>query len=188
LHLKSLILALSANTSSISAFEETMEEQIINPGSLTEIGTSSNPVSLIWYFLSFIIILLLAAWGIKWMAGKMGRIRGKHLKLVESLYLGPNRGLHLIRVGNRLFLIGLADRYIELLAEINDLETLVETEEEALTASQSPGHPVYKDFSHYLQRILRVKENNVGTNTGSRLENELKRFKDFRGKQGEKDG
>src|SRR5690554_7994279 len=118
LRLKSFILALSANTSTISAFEETMEDQI-SQGSLTEIGTSSNPVSLIWYFLSFIIILLLAAWGIKWMAGKMGRIRGKHLKLVESLYLGPNRGLHLIRVGNRLFLIGLADRYIELLAEIN---------------------------------------------------------------------
>ena len=182
--LKSFIFALTANNS-VTTFESAFEE---NPDLVqtTEIGLSNSGTNLIWYFLSFLLILLVAVWGIRLMAGKMGRIGGRHLKLMESLYLGPNRGVHLVRVANRVFLIGLADRYMELLAEISDPEVIAEAEKQSSAAKENDGFPFSKDFSFYLQRFLRTKENQPVGPGSSRLQDELTKFKGFRDK-GEED-
>jgi flagellar biogenesis protein FliO len=182
--LKSFIFAVAANNS-VATFESAFEENT-DVVQTTEIGLSNNGTNLIWYLLSFLLILFVAVWGIRWMAGKMGRIGGRHLKLMESLYLGPNRGVHLVRVANRVFLIGLADRYMELLAEINDPEVIAEAEEQASAAKERDGFPSYKDFSFYLQRVLRTKENQPDRSGSSRLQDELTKFKGFRDK-GEED-
>lgn len=102
------------------------------------------------------------------------------MKLMESLYLGPNRGVHMIRVANRVFLIGMADRHMELLAEITAPEVIAEAEREASAAQQKDGIPSYKDFSFYLQRILRMKNNKPDTSGSSRVQDELTKFKGFR--------
>lgn len=176
--LQSFALALAANNS-ITTFESAFEE---NPdiAQTAEIGLNNSGANLVWYLLSFLVVLFLVVLGIKWMAGKTGRIGGRHLKLMESLYLGPNRGVHMIRVANRVFLIGMADRYMELLAEITDPEVIAEAEREASAAKQKDGFPSYKDFSFYLQRILRIKTNKPDGSGSSRLQDELTKFKGFR--------
>ena len=69
---------------------------------------------------AFFGVLILAAWLTRWLAGKAGRMRGRYLKIVDSLSLGPNRGLYLILLVDRLFLVGTADRFVHLVAEVND--------------------------------------------------------------------
>lgn len=112
-------------------------------------------INYLLYILSFLSVLVLAAWGTRWLMGKMGRMGGRYLKLIDSIHLGPNRGIHLVRVANRLFLVGLSDRSLGLLAEISDSDLLGEiTREEKHTSKQLSG--VYKDFSYHLQRFMKT--------------------------------
>ncbi|HEY8344814.1 MAG TPA: flagellar biosynthetic protein FliO [Bacillota bacterium] len=176
--LQSFAFTLAANNS-LSTFESAFEE---NPdlARTPEIGLHNSSANLIWYLLSFLVVLSLVVLGIRWMAGKTGRIGGRYLKLMESLYLGPNRGIHLIRAANRVFLIGMADRHMELLAEITDPEVIAEAEREASADKEKDGFPSYKDFSFYLQRILRMKNKKPDPTGSSRLQDELTKFKGFR--------
>lgn len=104
----------------------------------------------ILYIVTFLVVLLAAAWLVRWLAGKAGKMRGRHIKVMDSTYLGPNRGLYLVLVAGRLFLIGLADRYIQLLAEIDNPAFL----EKVTKKGAGDSFPDHSGFSHYLQGFL----------------------------------
>lgn len=104
----------------------------------------------ILYIVVFLAVLLAAAWLVRWLAGKTGKMRGRYIKVIDSTYLGPNRGLYLVLVAGRLFLIGLADRNVQLLAEIDNPDFLdkVTKKGNEFPFQHNTG------FSHYLQRFL----------------------------------
>jgi|GEM_PF-589046 len=104
----------------------------------------------ILYIVAFLALLLVVAWLVRWLAGKTGKMRGRYIKVLDSTYLGPNRGLYLVLVAGRLFLIGLADRYVQLLAEIDEPGFLDKVTKKG---DESPFQH-NTGFSHYLQGFL----------------------------------
>ncbi|NLY88910.1 MAG: flagellar biosynthetic protein FliO [Firmicutes bacterium] len=107
--------------------------------------------------LAFFGVLLFAAWLTRWLAGKAGKMRGRYLSIVDSLSLGPNRGLYLILLVDRLFLVGTADRSVHLVAEINEPGLVDEVRK------KGEGSPFQhnKGFFQYLQRAIAPGEGRV---------------------------
>jgi len=50
--------------------------------------------------------------------GKISKLPGKRIKIVETAHLGPRKAVHLLRIGNRWLLIGSTNENITRLAEL----------------------------------------------------------------------
>ena len=73
-------------------------------------------------------LVLLVVWGaivaMRWYSRRIDGPGGsaRHLQVLESRSLGPNRALHLIRLGGRAVLVGVTPERINALMEIDDAE------------------------------------------------------------------
>ncbi|NIA29551.1 MAG: flagellar biosynthetic protein FliO [Actinobacteria bacterium] len=78
--------------------------------------------------LIFVIVLLFAfVYGVKWLQNKTNLARNAFqiMSVVSSLSLGPKKGVYLIKVVNRLLVVGLTDGNISLLAELDKDEAQI---------------------------------------------------------------
>ncbi|NSW89873.1 MAG: flagellar biosynthetic protein FliO [Firmicutes bacterium] len=78
----------------------------------------------IFYVLGIVLIfssiLFLAYITTRYLASKAGKIaKGKYLNIIETVALGKDRYLHLIKVGNDFMLISSSGKGIELLSRVN---------------------------------------------------------------------
>lgn len=95
-------------------------------GSVTSFGVGD------WFGLMLRLALVVGViWGavyaMRWYTRRVGGERGgavRALDIVETRSLGPNRALHLVRLGGRAVLIGVTPERINALMEINDPEVL----------------------------------------------------------------
>ena len=73
-----------------------------------------------------LIVILLAVMAMRWYvrrtSGGGSGNNGRRLQVLETRALGPNRSLHLIRLGNRAVLLGVTPERINQLLEINEPE------------------------------------------------------------------
>jgi flagellar biogenesis protein FliO len=92
----------------------------------------------IWALFSLIIVVALSYWATRFFAGKLGISQAKHIKVAESLFLGPNRHLYLLLVHDKVLLIGSTDHGLNLLQEIEDPTFYAELEQVA-SSSQLPS-------------------------------------------------
>lgn len=80
----------------------------------------------IYYLLMFGLILAAAYYSSKFLSRKaMGKGSAKNMKLVESMPMGADKSLHLVKVGTQYFLIGSASKSLFMMSEI-DKEKLLE--------------------------------------------------------------
>jgi len=81
-----------------------------------------------------IALLYLALHGLKAWTGKQRphAATGATIHLVETIYLAPNRALHLVQVGGSMLLIGMTEQNISLLARLDD------EAQPAVSASHAP--------------------------------------------------
>jgi flagellar biogenesis protein FliO len=86
----------------------------------TEIGPEFSGGQWVWSLFSLIIVVILAFWATKFLAGKFGVSQGSHIKVAESLLLGPNRHLYLLLVNGKVLLVGSTEHGINLLKEFED--------------------------------------------------------------------
>jgi len=114
-------------------------------------GPDFNSGQWVWALFSLVIVVALAYWATKFLAGKFGVSGAKHLKVAESLFLGPNRHLYLLLVNQKVILIGSTEHGINLLQEIDDPEFYNELER---TAEKNQTLPVDK-FSGLIGPILK---------------------------------
>ncbi len=76
-------------------------------------------VQLIIYLVVFAVLgRLVLIWYSK---NRPGAVRGRHMVLVETLPLGPNRLLCLIRVNDRFLLLGISENSVNVLREFDEL-------------------------------------------------------------------
>ena len=131
--------------------------------------------NLLFVLLIFVAVIVLAAYGTKWVAGRFGGAQGRILRIAESVFLGPNRGLHLVLVGKKLLLIGQSEREMNLLAELDD-EELVAQAEKTITQRTMAGSSTFKQ---HLQKFLVKDEQNteVSVGTAERLLDQLSRVR-----------
>ncbi|NLW08355.1 MAG: flagellar biosynthetic protein FliO [Firmicutes bacterium] len=100
--------------------------------------------------IAFFGVLLCIAWLTRWLAGKAGKMRGRYLSIIDSLSLGPNRGLYLILLVDRLFLVGTAERSVNLVAEIDEPGLV----DEVLKKGEGSPFQHNRGFFQYLQRVI----------------------------------
>lgn len=85
------------------------------------------------FVLAFGLVLLAAALGSRWLAGRARGAQSPGLRLLGGLSLGGGRALCAVEVGRRVLVLGLGDRQVHLLA------TLTDPEEVSLLASSGAG-------------------------------------------------
>jgi len=71
----------------------------------------------VWAFFSLIVVVFLAYWATRMLAGKLGANQSPNIKVADSLCLGPNRHLYLLLVDNQVLLVGSTEHGINLLKE-----------------------------------------------------------------------
>jgi len=78
----------------------------------------------IWRVLaSVLVIIALGAAAfvvLRKLSPRIGIRRGRELALVETIYVGPKRAVHLLQVGNRRFLLGSQREGVSMLAEVTE--------------------------------------------------------------------
>lgn len=101
-----------------------------------------SDTSVIWQVFSIllnlglVLLLIFALASIlrRFKVGQAG-ISGKQLSLLETLYLSPKQKVHLVRAGEKVFLVGATDGHLALLSEV-DVEIPPEKTTDALAPAQ----------------------------------------------------
>ena len=102
-------------------------------------GPEFNSGQWIWALLSLVIVVVLAYWATRFLAGKFGVSQTGHLKVAESLFLGPNRHLYLLLVNGKVLLLGSTEHGLSLLKEFDDLQFYEELKKTAATNQVIPA-------------------------------------------------
>ena len=75
-------------------------------------------------FTVVLILLILAVYGIRWLQQRTrAGMSSQPLGIMGTLSLGPKKSIHLVRVMDRIILIGAADGSLSLLSELSKEET-----------------------------------------------------------------
>jgi flagellar biogenesis protein FliO len=95
-----------------------------------------------WFFalLSLVFVVFLAYWATRFLAGKYGNIPSRHIKVAESLCLGPNRHLYLLLVNNQVLLVGSSEHGLQLMKEYSDPVFFEEMLRASLQSQVSPAN------------------------------------------------
>lgn len=138
--------------------------------------------NLFFALLAFVAVMFLASYATRFIAGRFSGSQGRLLKIADSVILGPNRGLHLVLLGPKLYLIGQADQSMTLLGEVDDPDLL----EQAQKAFDARTSIPQGNFGQMLQRIMNKEgEAELSAGTAERLleqMNRMRRQKDRSGK------
>ncbi len=121
----SLILILAFTMISLSSSREdkaqTLQNQADSEQMPSQLNFAKAIVRTILALVFVIILLFLFVYGVKWLQNKTSQARNafQTMSVVSSLSLGPKRGVYLIKVVNRLLVVGMAEGNISLLAELD---------------------------------------------------------------------
>ena len=77
---------------------------------------------LMWKMLASVVVILALAVPLVWLsrrlAPRIGAHAGKRMSLLETMYVGPRKSVHLVQVGSRRYLVGCSADRITTLAEV----------------------------------------------------------------------
>jgi flagellar biosynthetic protein FliO len=92
---------------------------------VTDTGATGAIVKMIGALLLVILIAYGALWLMKRFMGRRygHRPGGGALEVIESTYVGPQKTISLVRVGNRAVLVGVTDQQVSTLTELSEEET-----------------------------------------------------------------
>lgn len=109
-----------------------------------------------WDFVRMILVLagvIGAIYGVFWLLkrGSRGKVQNSQLiRVLGSHGLPGNKGLHLVEIGNQVFLLGTGDETVRLIAEITDKESVDEVK--LLASQQESNRP--KSFGEALSGVF----------------------------------
>ena len=120
----------------------------------------------------FAAMLFLAYVTTRYIAGKAGSaMKGRYLSIVESLSIGPDKQLHIVKAGGQYILIASAGKSIEYLASLSMEEVIGEQ-----AAEINNGFDFKIFFDKYLQNFKKSSRAELKTNdseTKIKLEGEV---------------
>ncbi len=155
----------------------------------TEIGPEFSGGQWVWSLFSLIIIVVLAFWATRFLAGRFGLSQARHIKVAESLFLGPNRHLYLLLVNGKVLLVGSVEHGIGLLKEFDDDRFYNELLE---TAETSPKKPTGR-FAELITPVLNGLNSGATVDTGltnnkQRLQEGLEKIRSWKMRGRDRDG
>lgn len=113
--------------------------------------------------IAFGAILFLVVITTKFVGGKANKaMRGRYINIVETISLGIDKQLHLVRVGEQFLLIASSGKNVEFLSNVRLDDYKIEE------ASENNALFDFKDlFDKYLQNFNRKKVNESDIKTGN---------------------
>lgn len=112
---------------------------------------------LLWALFVTCLILALAYWFTRHVVGRMaggGLVRGRRINVLEQVPVGKDQRLLLVRLGERLYLLGAAPGGITNLGEVPQ-EVL---DQEADTPDSGPAVKLPENFAQALHRVLEQRK------------------------------
>lgn len=114
-------------------------------------AAQASPVLATLYVVAvFLAVAALAVYALRFLSRRWpGLGSTRHLRLIEQLYLGPNRMVCLVAVPGRVLVLGVAERSVELLTVLDDPETVA-----AMQARATDPGPAGESFASRLRQLL----------------------------------
>ncbi len=93
-----------------------------------------------------LVAILFAAWYVtKYTAGKMQKFtRGRYIEVIDQVFLGRDRGIVIVRVGGKVYLVGFTSNSMERIAEIPEDQLM-------LIQDERPSMEFKNIIKHYLK-------------------------------------
>jgi flagellar biogenesis protein FliO len=108
--------------------------------------------------ISLIVVVCLAYWTTRFLAGRYGKLPTRHIKVVESLCLGSNRQLYLLLVNNQALLVGSTEHGLALIKEYNEPGFCEELKQTATQAQTTTVGKLTKWLAPFLKKQGAVTE------------------------------
>lgn len=105
-------------------------------------NSGMNWLSTAAYMITLLIIFAVVLWAAysvsQWFGGRMNRLQAANgAAIVGAVSLGANRQVVMLKVGERILLLGVTDQQINLLQEVTDEEQVRQLLEQHRTAAQT---------------------------------------------------
>ena len=114
----------------------------------------NNPFEVMFFILGFGGILFLTYVTTRYLAGKSNKaMKGKHLSIVETISLGTDKRIHLVKAGEKHILIASTSKSIEFLTDLSI------GEEEASNNPADQGVQNVFDFKALFEKYMNVYKN-----------------------------
>lgn len=119
-----------------------------------------KPLQIILFLLGFGAILFLTYVTTRYIAGKTGRaLKGRNIQIIETVSLGLDKRIHLVKAGNRYILISSTSKHIGFLSEVGMDE---EEERKPEAAGQQNVFNFKELFDKYTSVYLKRNEKQAG--------------------------
>lgn len=126
-------------------------------------GTLQIVVNSIYIILIFSSILFIAYVSTKYIGKKAGRVmKGKYIKPVESMSLGIDKTIHLVKAGDKHILISSSGKNIQYLTAVE----ITEEEQEEITDNISNGFDFKSIFDKYTNNFINKKKQQHNSSEG----------------------
>lgn len=128
--------------------------------------------------LAFGSILFLAYITTRYIGTKTGKtMMGKHVNVVETISLGTDKRLHLIKAGEQYLLIASTSKSVELISEIRlDEAGEVEKSETAAFQNVFDFKSIFEKYAGVHKNIKGFGKNNAGSNESSNNASDVSRL------------
>lgn len=106
-------------------------------------GTGGFATQLVRTSVALIVVCVAAFWLVRYAAqrGLLGaQSRAKHLSVIDKIALDPRRSVHLVRVGNRVLVLGASDEGLRSLAELPAEELGLEPDRDVASARDAASN------------------------------------------------
>ena len=91
-------------------------------------SSSGGFIQFLTVFVLFIIVLVLCAFTTKFVAGyQKGKMKSGNIQVLETFKIANNKFIQIVRIGDKIFAIGIGKDSINMLGEINE-DSIVITE------------------------------------------------------------
>ncbi len=132
---------------------------------------------LLYFSVLFAAILFLAYVSTKFLGSKLSRgMKGTHIKVVDSLSLGFDRQIYLIKVGEQLLLVSSSNKSIQFLTLLdNSLVGL--SEEDLKVIEHQPETQTGSNFRNYLDIFKNLPQKSDGPASQYSTDLQSSRFK-----------
>lgn len=110
---------------------------------------------LLWALFVTCLILALAYWFTRYVAGRMatgGLVRGKHITVLEQVPVGKEQRLLLVRVGSRIYFLAATPGGVNNLGELSQEETA------GWDDLSKPPADLTESFAQSLRRMLEQRK------------------------------
>ncbi len=119
-----------------------------------------KPLQIIMFLLGFGAILFLTYVTTRYIAGKTGRaLKGRNIQIIETVSLGLDKRIHLVKAGNRYILISSTSKHIGFLS---DVSMEVEEDSKPEAAGQQNVFNFKELFDKYTSVYLKRNEKQAG--------------------------